>query len=211
MRKFSDFDYKNARNDWNHAEITFIAQISKEILIFILFYNYFVLLFTMTGEALPPLTPRPCSRIETWAGSQAVASLNRPICLINTLFEVNKSVLNVKKKHACSIQHSMWSPGWWSTGEPWTPEHAPARQVSPMVKEQGKCLIAAWFLFILYFSAVTPRACFQRPYIFFRSYRGPFFCLPLHPLHCCEAYTYFSLLFSWNWINYKHIYSLSLI
>ena len=39
-----------------------------------------------------------------------------------------------------------------------------------MVKEQGKCLIAAWFLFILYFSAVTPRACFQRPYIFFRSY-----------------------------------------
>ena len=35
-----------------------------------------------------------------------------------------------------------------------------------MVKEQGKCLIAAWFLFILYFSAVTPRACFQRPYIF---------------------------------------------
>ena len=29
MRKFSDFDYKNARNDWNHAEMTFIAQISR--------------------------------------------------------------------------------------------------------------------------------------------------------------------------------------
>ena len=31
MRKFSDFDYKDPRNDWNHAEITFIAQISREI------------------------------------------------------------------------------------------------------------------------------------------------------------------------------------
>src|SRR4029434_1405206 len=35
LRKFSDFAYKNARNYWNHAEITFIAQISREILIFI--------------------------------------------------------------------------------------------------------------------------------------------------------------------------------
>ena len=35
MHKFSDFDYKNARNDWNPAEITFIPQISREILIFI--------------------------------------------------------------------------------------------------------------------------------------------------------------------------------
>ena len=31
MRKFSDFDYKNAQNDWNHAEITPIPQIIREI------------------------------------------------------------------------------------------------------------------------------------------------------------------------------------
>ena len=57
MRKFSefsDFDYKNARNDCNHAEITPIPQISREISIFILFYNFFFfLLLKMTGEALP--------------------------------------------------------------------------------------------------------------------------------------------------------------
>src|SRR4029434_8997351 len=50
MRKFSefsDFDYKNARNDWNHAENTPIPQISREISIFILFYNFFFLLFKM--------------------------------------------------------------------------------------------------------------------------------------------------------------------
>src|SRR4029434_3229924 len=55
--KFSDFDYKNARNDWNHAEITLIPQISREISIFILFYNFFF--FKMTGEALPHRTARP--------------------------------------------------------------------------------------------------------------------------------------------------------
>ena len=49
MRKFSDFDYKNARNDWNHAEITFIAQISIEISIFILFFNYYFFTFDDEG------------------------------------------------------------------------------------------------------------------------------------------------------------------
>src|SRR4029434_6421375 len=53
MRKFSDFDYKNARNDWNHAEITFIAQISREILI------YFIIFFIFFTFTLPPLTVRP--------------------------------------------------------------------------------------------------------------------------------------------------------
>ena len=54
MRKFSDFDYKDPRNDWNHAEITFIPQISREILIFIVLYLIVIcfLLFMMTGDVM---------------------------------------------------------------------------------------------------------------------------------------------------------------
>ena len=53
MVKFSDFDYKNDRN---HTTFLFKAQISRYILIFILFYHY--LFFTFHG-ALPSLTTRP--------------------------------------------------------------------------------------------------------------------------------------------------------
>ena len=42
MRKFNDLIVSNAQNDWNHADITFIAQISREILIyFIIFFFFF--------------------------------------------------------------------------------------------------------------------------------------------------------------------------
>ena len=95
MVKFSDFDYKNDRN---HTKFKFKAQISRCILIFILFYHY--LFFTFHDDfyfSWGSASPDRTSLCVIWVGlACARATFNTGMFMIKLLPE-HKIVYNSTK------------------------------------------------------------------------------------------------------------------